>query len=54
MKFERFDIQIWKNTWYLLPTVAVITDDLMYGRHNLMIQVHFLCFHCRWLWLVNS
>ena len=54
MGFTRFDIEVWKNTWYILPTIAIVADDMIYGVHNISIQVHFLCVHCRWLWLQKS
>ena len=52
--FKRFDLEVWKNTWYILPTIAIVADDMIYGVHNISIQVHFLCVHCRWLWLQKS
>ena len=54
MGFERFDLEVWKKTWYMLPTIVIVADDMIYGVHNISVQVHFLCVHCRWLLLQKS
>ena len=51
MQFERFDFSFDKKYFVLLPTVVINIDELMYGSHNIAIQIHLWVWHFRWLWM---
>lgn len=51
MKFDRFDFEKYLDTFYVLPTILIITNDMLLLRKNLSIQLHWLCFHFRWRWI---
>lgn len=51
MKFERYKCQIWKDTWYLIPTISIRFNDPIYFGKNCAIMFHFLCIHMRWFWI---
>lgn len=51
MKLNRVDFRIWKNIIYVIPTVKIIINDLIYGDKNLSIEIHFLVFHLRILFM---
>ena len=53
MKYKLFkaNFEIWKHDIYILPTVRIVIDDLMYWQKSYSIQFHFLCLHARLLWL---
>lgn len=50
MKFSYFRILTdWK--WiYVIPTVEVRIDEMIYADKNFRIAVHFLGWHLYWLW----
>ena len=50
-KFFRFDREVWKNDIYLFPTVRIFVRNQIYGRDNFSVEVHWLVFHFRWLWI---
>lgn len=49
MKYEldKMDFEIYENDIYLLPTVRVYINDMMYIQPNFSIEFHFLIFHGR-------
>ena len=50
MKFIGF-YHITDKTWiFILPTIVIQTDDPCYIDKSLLIAVHFLIWHFRWLW----
>lgn len=51
MKFNRADFQIWKNVIYVIPTVKITIHDLIYWDKNVSIEIHFLVFHLRILFM---
>ena len=57
MKFNRADFQIWtdfqiwKNVIYVIPTVKITINDFIYGKKNVSIEIHFLIFHSRILFM---
>ena len=51
MKFNRADFQIWKNVIYVIPTVKITINDLIYCDKNVSIEIHFLVFHLRILFM---
>lgn len=50
-KLERKDFQIWKDNIYLLPTINISIDDVMYINKNFSIEFHWLAFHGRLLFM---
>lgn len=54
MKLFRKDFQIWKNEIYLLPTIKVCINNPVYAKRNLSLEVHFLVFNARLLWLEDN
>lgn len=51
MELYRKDFEIWKNEIYLLPTIKVLKDNMMYCRSNFSIEFHFLVFHARLIFM---
>lgn len=53
MKYEldKMDFEIYENDIYLLPTVRVYINDMMYIQQNFLIEFHFLIFHGRLLFM---
>lgn len=51
MKFEKFQhCTDWK--WFsILPTIILTWDALEYMNKNFAINIHWLGWHWRWLWL---
>lgn len=42
---KRTDIE-W---WNILPTIELTGQDYRYQHKTFAIALHFLCFHCRWM-----
>lgn len=53
-RLERKDFQIWKDNIYLLPTINISIDDMMYINRNFSIEFHFLMFHGRLLFMKQT
>ena len=51
MKLYKVDREVWSNNLYLLPTVQIKTRTPVYTCKNLAIELHFLIFHVRFLFL---
>ena len=47
MKYEldKVDFEIFNNDIFLLPTVRVYINDMMYIQPHFSIEFHFLIFH---------
>lgn len=54
MKLYKVNREIWKNNIYLLPTVQIITRNPVYMVKNLAIELHFMVFHVRFLFLEDK
>lgn len=50
-KFFKFNGYIYKGWIYLIPAIEISLNDMVYSRYNFSIMLHFLWFHCRWLFL---
>ena len=53
MKVKR-DLQVWKCNIYILPTIEIRINDMIYMQKNFAISFHFLCFHVRFLFLESG
>lgn len=53
-RLERKDFQIWKSNIYLLPTINISIDDMMYINRNFSIEFHWLVFHGRLLFMKQT
>ena len=51
MKFYRKDFYIDKQTIFIIPSVVIDIDNMIYAQHNISIQFHWLCFHARLMWM---
>lgn len=51
MKLYKVDHEIWGHNIFLLPTVQIKTRNPVYMVRNLAIELHFLVFHVRLLFL---
>lgn len=50
-KLFRKDFEIWTNDIYLLPTPRVYVNNMLYTERNISIELHFLVFHARMLFM---
>ena len=50
-KLDKMDFEIYENDIFLLPTVRVYINDMMYIQSNFSIEFHFLIFHARFLFI---
>ena len=51
MKLYKVNHEVWGNNIYLLPTVQFKVRNPAYTCKNLAIELHFLIFHVRFLFL---
>ena len=51
MKLYKKDFQIWKDHIYILPSIEIEKNNMMYLSKNLAICFHWLVFHSRLLFL---
>ena len=51
MKLHRKDFDIDKYNFYLLPTIRIVTNSVLYLSKNISLEFHFLFIHTRLLWL---
>lgn len=51
MKYKLFrcDFETWKNELYILPTIKVVINNMIYCEKNLSIEFHFITLHARLL-----
>lgn len=54
MRFYNFRGGIYRDWICILPSIVVRLNQLEYSPKNIAIEVHFLIFHCRWLWLQKN
>ena len=52
-KLDRKDFQVYTNDIYILPTIRVYLDNLIYLDRNFSIEFHWLVFHGRLLFMKN-
>lgn len=50
-RLDRINFKIYKHDIYLLPTIRVYLDDMVYMNQNFSIELHFLVFHARLLFM---
>lgn len=50
-KLCRKAFEVWKKDIYLLPTVRICTDYMLYSEKNFFVEFHFMIFHARLLFL---
>lgn len=50
-KLYRKDFQICKNDVYILPAIRLFIDNHMYVDNNFSIEIHFIVFHARLLFV---
>ena len=53
-KLYKKDFQKWKDMIYILPTITIVTDNMIYDKKNFSVEFHFLVWHCRFLWLMEG
>lgn len=51
MKLNRKDFQMWKDHIYILPSIEVVINDMIYTQKNVSIAFHWLVFHGRLLFM---
>lgn len=54
MKLFRKDLQLWKNHIYILPSIDIVINDVMYREKNFAICFHWLVFHGRFLFVESE
>ena len=47
----KFQFSRYKDWIYILPTIVLVRNEPMYYAKNFAIQIHWLGFHIRWLWV---
>lgn len=53
MKFDKMEFEIWKNTWYILPTIIYLRNEPYLACRNFSIELHWLCLHFRVRWIAK-
>ena len=51
MKIFRKDFLILKNHIYILPSIEIVINDMMYRCKNCAVCFHWIIFHARILYL---
>ena len=51
MKLFRKNFEVWKDDIYILPTIEIRINNMMYEEKNFSIMFHWIVFHARLLWL---
>lgn len=54
MKFYRKDFQIFKDWITIIPTVEILTNNMMYVKPNVAITINWLVFHVRFMWMESE
>lgn len=56
MKYKLYakEFQIYKKDFYILPTIRLLIDNLVFIDKNFAIEFHFLVFHGRVLFLKDG
>lgn len=50
-KLHKTDFQKWNDMIYLLPTITIVTDNMIYDKKNFSVEFHFLVWHGRLLFM---
>lgn len=50
-KLYRKECHILKHIIYVIPTIRIVVNDLVYGENNISIEFHFITLHARLLFL---
>lgn len=45
----RFDFEIYWKSFFLLPSLSFLRDNMVYARPNFAIKIDWLIFHARLL-----
>lgn len=45
------NFKVWTTQIFIIPTIEVVIDNMMYSGHNVAICFHWLCFHARLFWI---
>lgn len=53
MKLYRKDFRIFKDLFYILPAIILAFNEPIYTERNFAIEVRWLVFHARLLWLAE-
>lgn len=53
MKLDRFDFKTYKNEIHIIPTIRLFFNDFMYLNKSLSVELHFMIWHCRWLFFMD-
>ena len=51
MKLFRKNFEVRKDDIYILPTIEIRINNMMYEEKNFSIMFHWIVFHARLLWL---
>lgn len=51
MKLFRKNFEVWKDDIYIMPTIEIRINNMMYEEKNFSIMFHWIVFHARLLWL---
>ena len=51
MKFSKFQKCITWNYVFIIPSIVISRNEPMYYAMNFAIEIHWLWFHIRWLWV---
>ena len=54
MHLLRKDFQMWRNHVYILPSVEIVINDMMYCDKNVAICFHWMTFNVRFLFLESE
>ena len=47
----KFKFKIYIDWWDIIPTIEIHGQDYVYRKKNFSIQLHFMCFHWRWMFM---
>lgn len=50
-RLDKIDFKVYKHNIYLLPTINIYLDNMVYMNNNFLIEFHFLVFHGRLLFM---
>ena len=50
-KYNKKDYQKWNDMIYIFPSVVIVLDNTIYPKKNFAIELHFLVWHCRFLFM---
>lgn len=54
-KYKGFKARIYTDWIYPLPAIEIKFEDMRYYPNNIInISIHWIIFHCRWLWMMGG